>query len=166
VEKQKMLPDITVGFFTQTFIGSPMNASGTPLATAGDRFNGFLAGVALPLWFKPQAARIKAAAAHREAADFRYQQQQQNYRGMYNERMQETLKFRESLQYYESSLLPQTTLMMEHAGKAYRSGEIGYVEYLQSLRTSIDVQNTHLQILNNYNQSVLQLQYLLGNKTE
>ena len=118
------------------------------------------------MWFKPQAARIKAAAKQREAADFRYQQQQQNYQGLYHEKMQEVLKFSESLQYYDNALLPQTTLMTEHAGKAYRSGEIGYVEYLQSLRTAMDVQNTHLQTLNNYNQSVLQLQYLLGNNAE
>ncbi|RPE08547.1 CusA/CzcA family heavy metal efflux RND transporter [Chitinophaga lutea] len=166
VEKQKMLPDISVGFFSQTFIGSPKNASGTPLATGSDRFSGFTAGLAVPLWFKPQAARIKAAAKQREAADFRYQQQQQNYQGLYHEKMQEVLKFSESLQYYDNALLPQTTLMTEHAGKAYRSGEIGYVEYLQSLRTAMDVQNTHLQTLNNYNQSVLQLQYLLGNNAE
>lgn len=166
VEKQKMLPDITLGFFTQTLIATPKTASGTPLATSGDRFNGFQAGLALPLWFKPQASRIKAAALHREAAGFRYQQQQHRFKGLFNEQMEEVRKYRESLQYYENSLLPQTGLMTEHAGKAYRSGEIGYVEYLQSLRTAMDVQNTHLQTLNNYNQSVLQLQYLLGNKTE
>ncbi|WP_119080400.1 CusA/CzcA family heavy metal efflux RND transporter [Chitinophaga alhagiae] len=166
VEKQKMLPDITLGFFTQTLIATPKNASGTPLATSGDRFNGFQAGLALPLWFKPQASRIKAAAMHREAAGFRYQQQQQHYKGLFNEQMEEVLKYKESLQYYDNSLLPQTALMTAHAGKAYRSGEIGYVEYLQSLRTAMDVQNNHLQTLNNYNQSVLLLQYLLGNKTE
>ena len=166
VEKQKMLPDISVGFFSQTFIGSPKNASGTPLATGSDRYSGFTAGLAVPLWFKPQAARIKAAGKQREAAGFRYQQQQQNYQGLYQEKMQEVLKFSESLQHYNNALLPQTALMTEHAGKSYRSGEIGYVEYLQSLRTAMDVQNTHLQTLNNYNQSVLQLQYLLGANAE
>lgn len=165
VEKQKMLPDITLGFFSQTLIASPKNSAGT-LAASGDRFTGFQAGLALPLWFKPQAAKIKAAGLHRQAAGHRYRQQQQNYKGQYREQMEETLKYRESLQYYETSLLPQTTLMIDHAGKAYRSGEIGYVEYLQSLRTSMDVQNNHLQTLNNYNQHILQLQYLSGNKTE
>ncbi|WP_346320543.1 CusA/CzcA family heavy metal efflux RND transporter [Chitinophaga sp. YIM B06452] len=166
VEKNRLLPDISIGFFTQTLNGTPVNASGMPLATSGNRFNGLEAGLSIPLWFKPQAAKIKAAGMHRQAAAFRYEQQQQNYAGMYNESLQETLKYRESLQYYETSLLPQTDLMISHAGKAYANGEIGYVEYLQSLRTSMNVQQQHLETINNYNQRILHLQYLAGNKPE
>jgi cobalt-zinc-cadmium resistance protein CzcA len=166
VEKQRLLPDITVGFFTQTLNGTPLNATGMPLATSGNRFNGLEAGLSIPLWFRPQAAKIKAAGLHREAAAYRYEQQQKNYAGMYNESLQETLKFRETLQYYESSLLPQTDLMIAHAGKAYANGEIGYVEYLQSLRTSMDVQRQHLETIHLYNQRILHLQYLAGNKPE
>lgn len=166
VEQQRLLPDITVGFFTQTLIGTPLHPSGTPVAASGNRFNGWEAGLAIPLWFKPQAARVKAAETRRQAAAFRYQQQQKNYRGQYQEQLEETLKFKESLRFYETSLLPQALLIVEQATKAYRSGEIGYVEYLQSLRTSNDVRNNHLLTLNNYNQSILQLQYLSGNKSE
>ncbi len=166
VEKNRLLPDITVGFFTQTLNGTPVNASGLPLATSGNRFNGLEAGLSIPLWFRPQAAKIKAAGMHRQAAAFRYEQQQHNYSGMYNESLQETLKYKESLQYYETSLLPQTDLMISHAGKAYANGEIGYVEDLQNLRTSMEVQQRHLETINNYNQRILHLQYLAGNKPE
>lgn len=166
VEKNRLLPDITVGFFTQTLVGAPMNAAGTSLATSSNRFNGLEAGLAIPLWFKPQSAKIKAAGLHRQAAEYRYQQQQKNYEGLYNEQLQETAKFREALQHYNTSLLPQAELMMTQATKAYRSGEIGYVEYLQSLRTASEIQNNHLLTLNNYNQSILHLQYLSGNKSE
>ncbi len=164
VEKNKMLPDLTVGFFTQTLIGTPMNATGATMATKSDRFNGFEAGIAIPLWFKPQAAKIKAAGLHQQAAAFRYEQQQQNYNGMFRESMGEARKFEETLRYYDASLLPQTKLMTAHAGKAYASGEIGYVEYLQSLRTAMETQTSHLETLNNYNQRILHLQYLAGNK--
>ncbi|QEH42126.1 CusA/CzcA family heavy metal efflux RND transporter [Chitinophaga sp. XS-30] len=166
VEKNRLLPDITVGFFTQTLTGAPLHAGNAPAAGAGNRFNGLEAGLAIPLWFKPQSAKIKAARLHRQAAEYRYQLQQKNYEGRYNEQLQQIAKFRESLQQYRNSLIPQADLMITQATKAYRSGEIGYVEYLQSLRTASEIQNDHLLVLNNYNQSMLQLQYLSGNKSE
>src|SRR5690606_37967366 len=68
----KFLPDLNVGYFNQTLIGTPLNNSGE-LATSQNRFQGFQIGLSLPLWFGPQAAKVRAADINREKAQAQYE---------------------------------------------------------------------------------------------
>ena len=58
--------------------------------------------------------------------------------------------------------LKNAELILVQAGKAYRGGEIGYIEYLQSLKNAIAIKSNYLQSLNLYNQSVVKIEFLLG----
>jgi cobalt-zinc-cadmium resistance protein CzcA len=37
-----------------------------------------------------------------------------------------------------------------------------YLEYIQSLTRALQVKNNYLETLNNYNQSVLEIEYIIG----
>jgi cobalt-zinc-cadmium resistance protein CzcA len=81
LEKARSLPDLTVGYFNQSFRG-PMNVNGVEQTfTGADRFDGITAGIALPLWWKPYAARVQAAKFHRKQAENQAVQQQHTLRG-------------------------------------------------------------------------------------
>lgn len=162
VNKNKLLPDIIVGYFNQTLITTPLSANSTEKATARDRFQGFQFGISIPLWLPPQIAKVKTAEAQRQAAQSFFDYQQKNFKGQLNELVQDYLKYRESLTYYQTSSLPNANLLLRQSQRAYQSGEIGYVEYLQSLRTATEVRSGYLQTLNNYNQSVVTLEYIIG----
>jgi cobalt-zinc-cadmium resistance protein CzcA len=71
-------------------------------------------------------------------------------------------KNRETLTYYEESALPQATLIRQQADKAYRAGEIGYIELFQNLRTASGIQTGYLAALNALNQTIINLEYVLG----
>lgn len=162
VNKNRLLPDIAFGYFTQTLIDVPVSAGSTELATRANRFQGLQIGVGIPLWFRPQVAKIKSAEAQRQAAQSFYDYQAKNFKGQLNELLQDYLKYRESLTYYQTSSLPNANLLLKQSQRAFQSGEIGYVEYLQSLRTATEVRTGYLQTLNSYNQSVITLEYVIG----
>lgn len=164
VQRSAMAPDLTIGYFNQTLIGTPLQENSTELATSSNRFQGFQLGISVPLWFHPHTARIKAAEYTRLSAQSRYEQEQRNFEGELASGTQEALKLQRSLQYYQESALPQASLILAHAGKAYQHGEIGYVEYLQAVRTAGDLRVGHLQILNDYNQAIIRLEFLLGQR--
>ena len=98
----------------------------------------------------------------RLSAESRYEQTKKNTESQYAILLQEWEKYRASLNYYQQSALPQAALILKHADKAYRSGDIGYVEYLQGLNTATALQVGYLETLNNYNQSVLRIEFIQG----
>lgn len=162
VERNQLAPDLLVGYFNQTLIGTPAGENTMALTTKSDRFQGFMVGISVPLWYRPQAARAKAAEYTRLAAESRYTQEQRNYTGELTALSQEVTKLRDALDYYISGALPHAELILKQANLAFRSGDIGYVELVQSLQTAADVQHGYLGTLNQYNQAVVKLEYLLA----
>ncbi|MGK9626006.1 TolC family protein, partial [Salmonella enterica subsp. enterica] len=80
----------------------------------------------------------------------------------YEQAFQDLQKNSRSIAYYKNSALPNANLILKQSQIAFQAGEIGYVEYLQALRTYSDIRFNYLEAINQYNQSVYTLQYLKG----
>jgi cobalt-zinc-cadmium resistance protein CzcA len=165
VEKAKLLPDINLGFSTQTLVGyqTQFNKQETYYDNSS-RFNYLLIGVSIPLWAKPQIARAKVAEIQQQIAQNTYNYTSRNLEGQYLQLIQEYLKLKTTLEYYENSALPTANLILLHGQKGFKNGEIGYVEYFQALKSGVTVKNMYLDMLNQYNQTVIMMEFLLGNE--
>jgi len=164
VEAARAAPDLLLGFFDQTLIGVVDTESGSGrIATSSDRFRGFHVGVALPLWFAPHAGRIKAAEYNRQAAEMRYEHFERNLSGQFAQTYQEYAKNRASLKYYQESALPNADLILKQSQAAFREGEISYAEFLLGVQRAVAVKEGYLTTRNDFNQSVIRLEYLSGN---
>ncbi len=164
VETAKVLPDFTIGYFNQSLIGV-QNINGTDQYFDGSkRFTGLQIGVSIPLWFVPQTARIKAAEINKKSVESNVEQYQTNLQSQYTQAILDYTKNKNTLEYLESSALPNAELLVKQADKGFKSGEIGYVEYLQGIKNAIQIRSNYLNSLNLYNQSVIKLEYLLGKK--
>ncbi len=162
VERNRLLPEISVGYFNQTLVGI-QNINGLDRFFGRDkRFQGFELGLSIPLLFRAPVARAKAAAFTEEILKKNAEHFQTTLNGTYRQALQELDKNLSSLDYYESSALNNAGLILSQARKAYRGGEIGYIEYLQSLKNVIAIRSNYLQSLNFYNQSVVKIEFLLG----
>ena len=162
VETAKALPDFNIGYFNQSLIGY-QNVNGTDQYFDGSkRFTGFQVGISIPLWFVPQAARVKAASINQQVVQSNYEQFQVNMQGQYNQAVQEYLKNKNTIAYYEQNALPNADLLINQSDKAFKSGEIGYGEYLQGLKNALFIKASHLRAVNQYNQSVIALEFLIG----
>ncbi len=162
VEAAKFAPDVIVGYFNQTLIGTP-NFESTP-ATKSNRFSGLQVGVSFPLWFVPHQARVKAAEFNKKAAESNYNNFQISLRAKLKQAIQQYIKNKSSLEYYQTSALPSADLILKQSQSAFKGGDIGYAEYLLGLRNVITIQEVYLQTLNDYNQSIIYIEYLSGNK--
>ena len=164
VEAAKVLPDFTIGYFNQSLIGI-QNLNGTDQYFGpSKRFSGLQVGISVPLWFVPQTARVKAAGINQRVIESNYDQYKTNVLGQYTQTMQEFLKNKNTLEYYENNGLPNANLIIKQAEKGFKSGEIGYVEYLQGLKSALSIKTNYLNSLNQYNLSVVTLEFLAGIK--
>jgi len=164
VEKSKLLPDLNVGYFHQMLIKSFDPAKINRDYFNGTRIAGFQVGIGVPLFFGAQKAKIKAAQINTTAIETEKQQTllylQSNYLMQYNE----YLKAKEGLQYYETTGLKQADDIIRISNTAYNKGEIGYMEYIQNLQTAINTKLQYTDAINQFNQSIILLNYLKGNQ--
>ena len=80
----------------------------------------------------------------------------------YSGAIQQLQKDQELLNFYESTGLAQAEAIIKAANLAYRGGEINFSELSQFLSQAIDIQKAYLDVLNQYNQSAIQLNYYLN----
>ncbi|OJW81811.1 MAG: acriflavine resistance protein B [Bacteroidetes bacterium 46-16] len=162
VERAKAAPDFNLGYFNQSIIGSYTVNGQAEYFGGNKRFQGVQAGISIPLFFKTHSSRIKAAKIEKQVAESQFSLFQTNLQGQFNQAYEDMLKDERSLDYYEKSALPNVDLILKQAQIAFQNGEIAYVEFLQALRTYSDIRFNYLETLNQYNQSVYTLQYLIG----
>ena len=162
VETASTLPDFKVGYFNQSLIGF-QNVNGSDVYfDAGKRFTGFNIGVSIPLTFFSNAAKIKSLdfkqqALQKEADNGKLilQTQLQNAFAQYNQNLSQ-------YNYFKSTALPNAETIIGTATLGFSSGEIGYIEYLQALQTATDVQLSYLQSVNQLNQSIVNINFLIN----
>ncbi len=162
VEKAKLLPDLTFGYFNQSINGTE-NINGIERHfSSANRFTGIKAGITVPLWFKPNSARIEALKINREIAQNNAEYYRTALKGEFEVLLQEYGKYKGSIEYYEQSALPQADLIISQSTRSYKLGDIDYHKYIMSLSQALQIKNDYLETLNHYNQSILALEYLVG----
>lgn len=151
VAKNENKPEFSGRFFTQRLWG------------AADPYTGFSVSAAFPL-FGASSYRNKVKVAEAEVA---LQQKQFDYGKQVfgTNRLQaqrEVIKNNNLLSFYETAGLKQADEIIKAASLAYKAGEISFAEVSQYLSQAIDIQKNYLEILNAFNQSVIQYDYYIN----
>jgi cobalt-zinc-cadmium resistance protein CzcA len=152
VEKLQLMPDLNIGYFNQS--NKELNSN--------YRFTGIQAGISIPLLFGSQTAKIKASKINEQIAQSNFETYNSALQGEFQTLLQEYLKLKSSLDYYESNAIPQSDLIIEQSGKSYMAGDIDYVEYVLNLDKALEIKSNYLQTLSDYNQSIIAIDKLLG----
>jgi len=162
LEKSKLLPDLSIGYFTQTIRGE-QTVNGFPRTFgSADRFTGIQAGIAVPLWFGSNVAKIKAAKLKEKVTRFNAESYSKSLSGSYNTLLGEYAKYNNSLSYYEKQAVPEADLIIDQATKSYKAGAIDYLDYIQSLSRALSIKQNYLDALNNYNQTIVSIEFITG----
>lgn len=151
LEKQKQLPDLNTAIF-----------QGRNNGTGVQNYNGFQVGIAVPLWMGNQKAKIRAAKTETsilETESNNYRSQLiAKHKGLESDMRQ----YNETLEYYESTGKNLSKKILFHAMKAFENGEINYLEYVQLLENAKNIETNYLITLFEYNNTVLQANYLIN----
>lgn len=162
VQKNLLMPDLTIGYFNQTLIGF-QNISGQDQFFGKDqRFTGFQLGFTAPLWARPQISRSRAAVLNAQALQRKAAQTTVQFKNQYQEALEELNKVVGSTQYYESNGNAQSSLIIRQAQLAFHQGELNFNDYLMALRSALQIQLGYLSALKSYNQTIIKIQYLNG----
>ncbi|HPR60414.1 MAG TPA: TolC family protein, partial [Prolixibacteraceae bacterium] len=149
VEQNKLLPDITLGYF-----------NGTNAYDNAQNYHGVHVGLALPLFFGSQKAKIDAARQSQLAAFYRQNDYKIRFEYALNSLLSELKKYSETLQYYEETGISLSEEIIEAATKSYEAGEIDFFRFVHSIENAIEIEIDYLDNLLKYNKAVLEINYL------
>jgi heavy metal efflux system protein len=149
LERSRFLPDFSAGYFNQQIEGIK-------------NFTGFQVGIKVPLFYWSQNGRTQAAKKNNEIAQLNFEQTKLDINAVLKANLQEFEKHNASLLYFETKGLQLADKLFSSANKAYKEGEVGYVEYIATLEQAVDIKRSYLDRLNLYNQTVNEINYLTG----
>jgi heavy metal efflux system protein len=152
LEKSDLMPEVSVGYF---------NLSNKDLSS-DSRFTGVQVGISIPLLFFSKSSNIQAAKINEQIAQKNFEYYKTSVQSEFQTLLQEYLKYKSGLEYYENTALPQADLIILQSGKAYMAGDIDYIEYVLNLDKALEIKSGYLETLNEYNQSVITIEKITG----
>ena len=133
------LPDMSVGYFTQTLIGTAMGGTPQAFATSRDRFTGFTLGLSLPLWFFSTSARVEQSRLGKQIAE---QQLQYGRTTLSVEQLQLRSAIevaRTSVNFYATRALMESGLLVQQSQQSYEAGEASWLEFQSAMQRHLNV---------------------------
>jgi cobalt-zinc-cadmium resistance protein CzcA len=163
LKRHQRFPTFNVGYFNQSLIGTQTINGADVYFDGSKRFQGLNVGISIPLTFLSNTQKVKSLsfkqqALQKEADNGKLilQTQLQNAFAQYNQNLSQ-------YNYFKSTALPNADIIISTATLGFKSGDIGYIEYLQALQTATDVQLNYLQSVNQLNQSIININFLINN---
>lgn len=149
VQKNTNKPEFSGRFFSQRLWG------------AKDPFTGFSVAASFPVFGQgANRNKIKAATAEMEAQQRQLEYDRQLFETNKINAWAEIEKNAAVLKFYETSGLKQADAIIKAASLGYRTGEISFGEMSQFLSQAIGIRQNYLDVLNQYNQSAIQYNYI------
>lgn len=134
IEKNKILPDFTANYYVG--INQQPNAQ---------YYHGFEFGMAVPLFFAGQKAKIKAAKISHEAQQFMVDNEKALISNHLKQLLNEQSKYKAWLDDYNSSGKALKEEIMRTSVRSYELGEINFYEFLNSYETAVQIQLEYLE---------------------
>ncbi len=150
LEKTQALPDLLLGYY-QALENNPVYTYG------------FKLGITVPLWFYQYSARSNSAKSEIEVAEAEYFAKKQNIEQESVNLLSDFYKYNQLLMYYEKIGLSNSLKIIETSMRLQESGETNYIDYLRTLSDAYAIQLNYLEVLYNFNISVVEINYLNGN---
>lgn len=149
VEKNKLLPDITLSYY-----------NGTNRFPESKNYPGYQIGISVPLFYWGQKSKIEAGRIAISVSQKEEENYLLNLKMRREELMNEMRKLRESLNYFVTTGKKLSDEIVQSAKEAYDSQEIDLFQYVQSIENAITIEIEYLDWLAKYNNVVLELNYL------
>ena len=146
--KNKLLPDITLEYFQGTN------------DLLDNYLHGYQVGLKIPILFGGQSSKVKASKIGMSAAEASLKDVEIQMASRRQSLEKELAKFSEHINYYRNEGAALSQAILKTAESSYNNGEIDFFQYIISLENAFQIELDYLDQLNNYNQTVIQLNYL------
>lgn len=160
LEKSKYLPDLTIGYFNNSFKGMGPDNN---YYDQSDRFSSIQAGLAIPLFTGSQSAKIQASKVGESIAENQHEIQLQILQTQYKQLLTNYKSNTAILQYYEDSGLKNAVLIKQTANRQFSNGEINFLDFVMVINQAIDIQSNYLEAVRALNQNSIELNFITSN---
>lgn len=140
VNKSKGLPGFELGYRLNT-------------ATGGERFNGFLVGVSIPLFSNRN--NVKQAKAQSLYTDLQMESTTTTVESELHSLYNQSVALKTSMDEYDTVLKSQNSLAL--LNKAIQTGQISMIEYFVDVTTYYQSMQNYVQLQNEYQKVIAQL---------
>ncbi len=162
LEISKVMPEVNIGFFSQTMRGIQEPGGSSRVPGPDDRFSGFRAGLSVPLWIFPYTSKAKAARINENIAASNAEYYSDYLETSYKTLMDEYEKYSKSVIFFEKQAIPEAELIIEQSSRSYRAGALDYLEYVLSLNRALEIKQNYLEALNHLNQTIVNIEFITG----
>ena len=149
VENHKLLPDLSLSYF-----------NGTNEFTGAKNYYGYSIGVAIPLFFGENRAKIKAAKISSEISQNLIENEMMQLENKKNQNLNELKKIENLILSYNKTGRKLADEIFYTSSVSYNAGEISFLEYALSIENAVNIQIEYLDNVFNYNRLVIDLNYL------
>ena len=147
-EKNQLLPDISFNYFQGTNSGLK------------NSLYGYQVGLKIPFLFGGQSARIKAAGIAREIATEESKEYEIQLKAKLSALQLQMVQLSNALSYYEKEGAALSDEILKTANGSFKNGEIDFYQYIQSVESAYEVKMSYLNKLVEYNNIVIDINYL------
>jgi cobalt-zinc-cadmium resistance protein CzcA len=161
LERSKMLPDISLGYFNASIQGT---GADNLLYSESRRFNSGHIGIGIPIFSGSQKARINASRVKELIADNEYQNELKTIGNDYESAQSQYEQYLEAANYFEINSLPEAKTISQTADKQFINGDINYLDWVMLNNQAIVIRSNYLDILKALNESIINLNYLGSKK--
>ena len=144
--KAMRTPKLGLGYFGQTI-------------DTKSYFQGFTAGLQIPLFGGVNTAKAKASALSVSQSALELDKNKLALKLQMQELKNNFEKQQKALEYYQKEGLHYAEQIITTAQKSYANGDMTYWSYISFLNQAIDIKKQNAEATNAYNQSAIQLQF-------
>lgn len=162
-ERLQLLPELTGGYYNQSFSGWQKVDNQERLYGQSTRFPSLQFGIAIPVLFFARSANIKALSLGVSIAAAREEDGRNLLDREYKEAVLAYGQYSKAVRYFEDTALQNADLQISIADRQFMQGEINYLEYTLLLNQAIGMRNDYYDALKKMNESVLEINYLTKN---
>jgi cobalt-zinc-cadmium efflux system outer membrane protein len=144
--KAMRTPKLGLGYFAQTIDTKSL-------------FQGFTAGLQIPLFGGVNTARAQASAISISQSQLALDKNKLTLNLQRQELENNFAKQKKALDYYQKEGLQYADQIINTAQKSYANGDMSYWSYISFLNQAIDIKKQYTEATHNFNQSAIEVQF-------
>ncbi|HUH35777.1 MAG TPA: CusA/CzcA family heavy metal efflux RND transporter [Moheibacter sp.] len=151
LEKSRFLPDLSIGYFNQSFKDINKN-----------QFNSFEINIGIPIFHGAQKAQVRAEEQKVRYAENELAYQKAQWKTNVESSLQAFKTLLEIVENYQEKQLPNAHKIVATAQEQFVGGEIDYLDWMMLSNQAIQIQNDYYNAVMQLNLSSINLQYLIS----
>jgi cobalt-zinc-cadmium resistance protein CzcA len=153
------LPEINLGYFNQTLVGI-QNVNGVDTKfTQANRFQGYMVGANVPIFWGAYKNRNEVTALSLQQNELQQEQSAQEMQRTFDQLVDRLNLLASSMDKLGGQLTNELRFLTEDAKAKFEVGEISFIEFLQIQQQRSELELSYLQLINEYNQTSIQLNW-------